>query len=391
MMKTIFIIWVERLNVLRGGVHRIIHILLEYLPKYGYEVHYLYTTDNYRTFHHYLAENEDEEIFLSELRQYLLDYHCRLLIGQDAGLSSRLSSMIHKWNIPNMKYITEYHNSILLIEKVLSKHYWRLTIRNGNSFTSRFLAVLRFMFYPIWLHSCRKSVVQNFLANYTVANRLVILSKFELPVIKNRVHADISKCIVINNPLSWRKIEDASILSKKKKEVLIVSRLYNPEKRIDSALHIWQILERRGFVDWTLRIVGTGVHEEYLKNLTGKLNLRQVRFEGRQDPYPYYLTASLFMMTSTVEGWGLTLTESMQTGTVPLAFDSYPALHDIITDGYDGCIVEEGNLEAYADRMEQLMIHKDERERIARNGLESCKRFEINKIINQWVDLIKSL
>ena len=97
------------------------------------------------------------------------------------------------------------------------------------------------------------------------------------------------------------------------------------------------------------------------------------------------------MLTSAVEGWGLTLTESMQTGVVPLAFDSYPALKSIVTDGYDGCIIEDDNLEAYADRMEYLMTHQQERERMAKNGLESCKRFTIDKIVAQWVDMINGL
>ena len=97
------------------------------------------------------------------------------------------------------------------------------------------------------------------------------------------------------------------------------------------------------------------------------------------------------MMTSAVEGWGLTLTESMQTATVPIVFDSYPALHDIITNNYDGVIIKDDDFDSYISHMSQLMSHQDERERIARNGLESCRRFTIDKIVHQWVDLIKSL
>ena len=97
------------------------------------------------------------------------------------------------------------------------------------------------------------------------------------------------------------------------------------------------------------------------------------------------------MMTSAVEGWGLTLTESMQTGVVPIAFDSYPALHDIITDGYDGFIVPDDNINEYARILISLIQDKELREKIARNCLISSKRFEIDKIIPQWVNLIKSL
>lgn len=392
-MKNIYIIWIERLNPLSGGVHRIIHILMQHLPQYGYTVRYLYTEDMYQTFHLYNTDIKKEAaIPLADMRQYLTSNHCDLLIGQDGGFFSRLSELVAEWKIPGMKYITEYHNSILLMEKVFSRNFWHRLAHSPTTPTrTKLLAWLRLLIYPLWLKRCRQLVLNNFLANYRVANALILLSKYEILEIQKLTDIDLSRCKVINNPLSWEKIESVEILQQKKKQVLIVSRFNNPEKRLDLALQIWKMLEQRGLVDWQLNIVGAGVHEAYLKEFTEKLALKNVTFTGRQDPIPYYKDASLFMMTSAVEGWGLTLTESMQTGVVPIAFDSYPALHDIITDHYDGYIIPDDDLDAYAVCMEELMRNREERERIAKNGLESCRRFEINKIVEQWVKLIESL
>ena len=393
MKSIIYIIWRERLNVQRGGVHRIIHMLMQHLPEYGYMVHYLYTEDTYQTFHLYDVNIEKEiTIPLAEMRQYLVDNQCNLLIGQDGIGSSRLSQLVGGWRIPGLKYITEFHNSILMMEKVFSRYYWHwVASLQATPVHIKLLAWLRLLIYPLWLKRCRQSVLNNFLANYRVADALILLSKYEIPEIQELTDTDLSHCKVINNPLSWERIEDVKILQKKKKQVLIVSRLYNFEKRLDRALKIWKIIEQRGYTDWQLIIVGTGMHEDYLRELSEELALKNVTFTGRQDPIPYYKDAALFMMTSAVEGWGLTLTESMQTGVVPIAFDSYPALHDIITDRYDGCIIPDNDLEAYADCMEELMRNNEVRERIAKNGLESCHRFEINKIVEQWVNLIESL
>jgi glycosyltransferase involved in cell wall biosynthesis len=85
------------------------------------------------------------------------------------------------------------------------------------------------------------------------------------------------------------------------------------------------------------------------------------------------------------------MTESMQTGVVALAFDSYPALHDIITDDYDGCIIKNNDIEAYAEKMEWLMTHEDERKRLALNGLKIAQRFTKDKIMAKWIDMIESL
>lgn len=61
-----------------------------------------------------------------------------------------------------------------------------------------------------------------------------------------------------------------------------------------------------------------------LKEMAHKLNLKNISFEGFQEPEPYYARSSLFCLTSTFEGFGLVLAEAMQHGCVPLAFDSYP-------------------------------------------------------------------
>ena len=97
------------------------------------------------------------------------------------------------------------------------------------------------------------------------------------------------------------------------------------------------------------------------------------------------------MMTSASEGWGLTLTESMQTGTVPIAFDTYRALHDIITDAYDGYIVKPNDIKTYTDRMQFLIENPLEREKIALNGLESCKRFSTEKVMDKWSEMLNNL
>ncbi len=54
-----------------------------------------------------------------------------------------------------------------------------------------------------------------------------------------------------------------------------------------------------------------------LKEMAHKLNLKNISFEGFQEPEPYYARSSLFCLTSTFEGFGLVLAEAMQHGCVP--------------------------------------------------------------------------
>lgn len=71
-------------------------------------------------------------------------------------------------------------------------------------------------------------------------------------------------------------------------------------------------------------------------NIPDRLVLKNVLFEGRQNPLSYYRRAAVFLMTSLFEGFGVTLTEAQQMGVVPMAMDSFEAVHDIINHRVSG-------------------------------------------------------
>lgn len=187
--------------------------------------------------------------------------------------------------------------------------------------------------------------------------------------------------------------QDPEILSTKKKEVLIVARMDEKAKRLSFALKVWQrICESGKFDDWTLRIVGGGPDLNYLIRMADRLALDNIVFEGRvPDVLKYYMSASIFMLTSSFEGWALTVTESQQFGVVPVALDSYPSLHTLIENRKDGVIVPDNDLDAYTDELMWLMGNTVAREKIARSGMESVQRFTIDKVADRWLELFGQL
>jgi glycosyltransferase involved in cell wall biosynthesis len=222
-------------------------------------------------------------------------------------------------------------------------------------------------------------------------SKILLLSNSFAPFFQKALHVLPEKITAIPNILSFEKKNDKSILKQKKKEVIVVSRMTESQKRISLALKIWREVEKSKKAEsWTLKVVGEGENLQDYKNLAKKLNLKNVQFLGKQDPRPIYETAALSMMTSSFEGWGLTLTESQQYGVVPLAFDSYASAKDIITDGENGFLIPYGAIKRYADKLLYLMENVNEREAVALNALESSSRFEIEKVIPMWEKLLCS-
>ena len=96
-------------------------------------------------------------------------------------------------------------------------------------------------------------------------------------------------------------------------------------------------------------------------------------------------------MTSRSESWGLTLTEAQQMGVVPIAFDTYASLREIITDGNDGVVITEGDVDGYVLRMKELMRDDALRQYMAKQAIHSSHRFSQEKIAQKWKTLFDQL
>jgi glycosyltransferase involved in cell wall biosynthesis len=205
---------------------------------------------------------------------------------------------------------------------------------------------------------------------------------------------DKSKFVVIPNALSYDDFLLLNKLYEKKKQVLVVSRLEEAQKRISLVIKAWDTIMRneeneRMRNEWSLKIVGTGDSEKDYKRLAQELNIHNIEFCGRQQPKTYYEDSSIFLMTSSYEGWGLTLTEAQQFGCVPIAFDSYSSIHDIITDGKNGLLIKDNDLNLFVRKMKKLMTSESLRIKMAQNAIRSSEQFALHKIINLWENLLK--
>jgi glycosyltransferase involved in cell wall biosynthesis len=190
---------------------------------------------------------------------------------------------------------------------------------------------------------------------------------------------------VIPNPLSFSEFLPKESLKEKRKEVIFVGRLHEPQKRVSAVLKIWRLVEKNPlFADWTLSVIGNGNDEQFLHWLAKKYQLKRISFEGRQDPKPYYRRAAIMMSTSTYEGWPMVLMEAMPMGCCCLAFDTYDAVHDIIKDGENGRIIPDNNVKAYYQALVELMSVEDKRIAMGQAAIESSNRFSMEIIGEKW-------
>ena len=176
--------------------------------------------------------------------------------------------------------------------------------------------------------------------------------------------------------------------SKKKNQVLIVSRFSESEKRILFALKAWKKIQQHIINNkWELIIVGFGKDESLYRDYVKLNKLQNVIFTGKQEPFKYYKESSIFLMTSAFEGFVLTLTESQQMGVVPIVMDSFPSLHDIVINGYNGIIVANNDVTSMAEALKDLIINENKRINLSINGFNYIKKFSVANIAYKWEQL----
>lgn len=176
----------------------------------------------------------------------------------------------------------------------------------------------------------------------------------------------------------------------RQKIILSVGRLV-PLKGFLRLLDIWAILQDR-YPKWKLHIVGEGVLEESLKHQIKEKNLSQsvVIKPFTQEIQKEYLQASIYAMCSHHEGFPMVLLEASSQGLPIVAFDISTGPAEIIEDRKSGFLVQDGDLEGFAQALGILMSDEDMRRSFGERGrLRTSSLFSQEAIYAKWDALLR--
>lgn len=227
---------------------------------------------------------------------------------------------------------------------------------------------------------------------YDLSDRIILLSDdYKYDYQKIGKFEDSSKFVAIPNIFeSPSEIFAENLLTSKQKRVLILSRLDEIQKRLSLALRIWQKIEQDvDLSGWHLDIVGSGHDSGIVTKLIKKLGLKNVTLHGWQPGEEYLKRSSILMMTSEYEGLPLSILEAQACGCVPVAFNSYASLNDIISPFFNGVIVEKfGDIEDYSKKLAELIYDQGYREELAINAINSIEKFSSENIAAKWIKIL---
>ena len=235
-----------------------------------------------------------------------------------------------------------------------------------------------------------KGGVYKLVASYIEHQLNASAKRFDEVVVLNTLEEQLWKPVrkvkVINNAVQYYPAEENSLSAS---SVIYVGRA-EYEKAPDRLIEVWRLVAQR-HPEWTVRMFCTGAMLDDLKAKVQEYKLeKQVLFmPPTKDMEHEYMTSSLCVLTSRFEGFPVVLQEAMGCGLPCVSFNCPSGPRYIIADKEDGFLVEDGNIEAFADRVCQLIDDVALRKMMGRKAKTHMARYSKNTIMEQWRKLFE--
>lgn len=256
-------------------------------------------------------------------------------------------------------------------KKIGELHVNRLNYRNFEANDTNFIKQL---FAKLWMFSLVKQLKR--------LDRFVVLTEED-----KLAWPELQNVSVIPDPLSFVPTAQSSLSVKR---VIAVGR-YVYQKGFDLLLQAWAKIERQ-CPDWMLVVYGDGdraPYEQMMRNL-GIDTSRCLLNGPTTDIQREYVNSSLFVFTSRFEGFGMVLVEAMACGLPVVSFACPCGPKDIVRDGEDGFLVENGNIDELVQQLMKLMVDHRLRTAFARHAQQNAQRFNIEQTALRWKSVFES-
>ncbi|SKC35975.1 glycosyltransferase [Krasilnikoviella flava] len=162
-------------------------------------------------------------------------------------------------------------------------------------------------------------------------------------------------------------------------------------KRVGQAVAGIERARRRSGLDLTLDVYGDGPERDRVAARAAKVPGVTLHgfVRGAADRLA---DTSFLLLTSRAEGLPLVFAEAMSRGCVPIAYDIRYGPADIITDGTDGFLVPDGDVDALAAAVERFVTLDDDAVRRMREAaVVTAQRYSDAAVVARWANVLEDV
>lgn len=330
-----------------GGLERVLSIKASYLAdKMGYEIHII-------------TLNETNQIPFFQFSQRVI---------------------IH--NITTQKGISYFSSYIKSINQIVKKtHPHIISVCDDG---------LKGLYVPLWINKGNSKIIYERHASMHLNGNMVsrffmrlggyLYDKVIVLTNYNKTEWSSKNVIVIPNPISFIPTQVSTLSNH---QIICVGSIsYN--KGYDLLIKAWAEIAHQ-FPTWCIHIYGKGDPSIYNKQINDAGISKQIQFyPPTQNINKIYQQASILVLPSRSEGFGMVLIEAMAYGIPCISFDCPCGPRDIIAHGVNGFLVEPNDTKSLSVYISYLISNKKTRIRLGNNALNSISKYSISKIANIW-------
>ncbi|MCH5313476.1 MAG: glycosyltransferase family 4 protein [Helicobacter sp.] len=257
------------------------------------------------------------------------------------------------------------------------------------------------LYLRLWHLNAPKKISQRKRDIFALFHTLIILSTKELPLWQS-YHKDVR---VIANFLPFIPTAQTDISQKR---IVSIGRMdRGDQKGFLRLIDIWALVQQSlhkskqqfssnfpsSLLDsWQLIIVGEGELKSEIESKIKALHLEDsiLLKPFTKEIEKEYLNASIYAMTSLFEGFGMVLVEASSYALPCIAFDVKTGPSDIIEHKKSGYLIEDNDLQGYANALIELMSDENRREEMGKYAKQRVKEsFSKEAIMPLWEEVFK--
>jgi glycosyltransferase involved in cell wall biosynthesis len=237
-------------------------------------------------------------------------------------------------------------------------------------------------------HAHRPGVAAEMRRHYRRLDALAVLTEDDLRDYGELLGGAATRVVCIPNTVPPM---DGGTASGEAKVIVAAGRL-NTQKGFDLLIPAFARVAR-SHPDWQLRIYGRGPERPALQRLIVEHDLYGNAY--LMGPTRRLGTAmagaSIFALSSRFEGFGMVIVEAMSKGLPVISFDCRRGPGEIIEHGVDGLLVPDGDVDAFADALLELVEQDQRRRRMGAAALETARAYDIDAVAPRWEALLRRL
>jgi len=273
----------------------------------------------------------------------------------------------------------EKFDIILFTDPNFTFNFFEKTIKANNCFVQFHSSFERFM---------STSKIRYYLVKYKIKSfkKFVLLSEGDVDnAIENGFQPE--KLVYVTNFINEKKFNDyRKDYSLNSKTILVVAKLVSNDKQVDHVLKAFSLIDKSISKDWKIRIIGEGKIKIELIDLCIKLGIsNNVEFLGKKDnPLSDFFESEFFVLSSSYEGFPLTLLECVFSNLPIIAYECSPSIKTIVKDGLNGLLVDKNDIKSLSEAIATLILMPDKIEIFSKNQEMIKEKFITDNVINRW-------